>query len=188
MVLGRRTILVHPPTIKKGGICIAGHGGGWDLALLAVATAYPVTIFLKRPTGTIAKRFIEYYRTKHDIEPLYGRGTMPQAYEALQRGRLVIFIQDQRLNDGIHTTFFGKACKTSAAFAVMAWRTKAPLYGIWQWKSNSEHHCQIEPLDWEIPQDLQTATHELTQKTQDFYEKKIKANPYSWLWLHRRWK
>ena len=146
IIFGKKAQLRHPQQID-GGICIGGHGGGWDIALLTVARNFPVTIFLKQPSSRFARWFIEFYRKKYDIEPLYGRATMKKAYDALKRGRLVIFVQDQRLNDGIETTFFSPTCKTSPAFATMAWRTKAPLYGIWQWKSKGKHHQLIIFLD-----------------------------------------
>ena len=188
LVFGRRTQWTFCHGLEHGGVCLAGHFAAWDIALISLAQHYPVTIFLRQPSNWLARRLISYLRSKHDIEALYGRGVMQQAYGALQRKRLVIFVQDQRHNEGIISQFFGRPCKTSAAFATMAWRSQKPLFGIYQWQEHGEHFGTVERLNWIIPEPRQQAIENLTQATQDFYQHKIKQRPYSWLWLHRRWK
>ena len=70
----------------------------------------------------------------------------------------------------------------------MAYKTKAPLFAAWQKNKGANISVCIERLDWQIPEERTTAIVSLTQKTQDYYQQKITENPYSWLWLHDRWK
>ena len=188
LAAGRRAVIEMPPELEKGGIVLAGHGGAWEIAMVSLAERLPVTVFLRRPSGRLARAAVEELRGRAGIEALYGRGVMDRAYRALGEGRVVIFVQDQRHADGIPAKFFGRSCLTSPAFGAMAWRSRAPLYGAWQWREDGKHRCRIEALGWAVPEDRDQAVRVLTQATQDFYQEQISRRPYSWLWLHRRWK
>ena len=187
-VLGTRAQISMPPELSNGGICIAGHGSAWDIALISLAEQVPITIFLRRPSGFWSARFIEYLRQTGDIEALYGRDCMEKAYRSLEAGRVIIFVQDQRHNDGIETEFFGSPCLTSAAFASMAYNTRRPIFGAWQSNIGANIHVAIQRLHWDIPSNREQAIRVLTQQTQTFYQTMITQKPYSWLWLHDRWK
>jgi lauroyl/myristoyl acyltransferase len=188
ILFGKRATFAQMPDISTGGICLAGHGSAWDIVLLTLAEKHPVTIFLKEPNNPVLAMLIRYFRKKAKIEALYGRNCMDKAYQALDNGRLVLFVQDQRHNDGIDCQFFGQPCKTSAAFASMLHRSQAPLFGMWQVNQGSQVEVTVEKLEWNIPESKETAITELTQKSQDFYQQMIANKPYSWLWLHDRWK
>ena len=125
------------------------------------------------------------WRRKAGITALFGRNILYESLKAIDNDEWLAFVQDQRLNDGINTLFFGRRAKTSAGFATAVInRPHVPIYGIWQ----NGRRIEIEELKWPIPNDKQTAIKTLTQASQDFYEQKIKAQPELWLWLHRRWK
>ena len=188
LAMGWRASVHLPEGIEKGGIVLAGHSSAWDIALLSLADQVPVTIFLRRPSNRILAKFIAHHRNRSNIEGLFGRNCMARAYEALGEGRLVVFVQDQRHNDGITTSFFGRPCQTSAAFASMLYRQKGPVFGMWQHNEGSRIHVDVRPLRLEIPNDRQQAITVLTQQSQNFYADKISEKPHSWLWLHDRWK
>ena len=81
-----------------------------------------------------------------EIDGLYGRGTYVQAERALSSGRLVVFVMDQRHNDGIRTQFLGRSCLTSAAFGRMLQHHQPRLYGAWQWLEDDTVHAEISAL------------------------------------------
>jgi len=188
LFFGKRAHLALPEDIKGGGICLAGHGSAWDIALLSLAENVPVTIFLRKPSNRLLAKWITSQRARAGIEALYGRNCMNRAYKSLEAGRLVVFVQDQRHNDGINSLFFNRPCLSSAAFASMLHRTRAPLFGAWQRNDGSAIAITLERLNWTIPEDREAAIPLLTQQSQYFYEEKISINPASWLWLHDRWK
>ncbi len=186
---GRRAELRDWEMLRGGGLVLAGHGGAWDLCLVSVAAAVPITVFVRTPTNRLAARLLERARQGVDLELLPPRGSMEAAYRALDRGRVVVFVQDQRHNAGLAVPFFGRPALTSPAFGAMAWRTRAPLFGAWQGREpDGQHWLQIERLPWEIPADRDEAIQTLTARSQAFYAEKIRLRPYSWLWLHDRWK
>lgn len=188
LVRGKRGRVQDIELLAQGGIFLVGHCSAWDLALVSVAEQVPVTIFVKTPSNRLVAWIIERLRRRTGMELLGPDGSMEAAYDALARGRVVTFTQDQRRNRGLAVPFFGRPALTSAAFASMAWRTRAPLYGGWQWVRDGRYEARIVRLDWPIPEDREQAIRELTARSQRFYEATIRSAPWSWLWLHDRWK
>ena len=45
LAMGRRAVVHGAEQIQNGGICLAGHGGAWDLGLISAAEKIPTTIF-----------------------------------------------------------------------------------------------------------------------------------------------
>lgn len=190
LLRGRRAELRGAELLREGGLVLAGHGGAWDLCLISVAAQVPITVFVRTPTNPLAARLLARLRARAgDLELLPPRGSQQAAYSALARGRVVVFVQDQRHNAGISVPFFGRPALTSPAFAAMAWRSRAPLFGAWQGREpDGRHWLQIERLPWAIPEDRDEAVRTLTESSQRHYEQKIRQRPWSWLWLHDRWK
>ena len=189
LLLGRPVTLEGMDLVQQGGLCLAGHGGAWDLALCAAAKQVPATIFVKLPTNRLAAWWITRMRQKSNIELLSPTGSAFSAFRALRKGRLVVFVLDQRFNDGIAVPFFGRQARTSRGFALMLLRTRAPVFGAWQWRDNQgRHRLAVEALSPDIPDDVDEATLALTAWSQAWTEQKIRTAPHSWLWLHDRWK
>ena len=189
LALGRPVHLAHMDLVQQGGICLAGHGAAWDLALCAAAKAVPATIFVKLPSSRLAAWWITRMRERSNIELLAPTGSTFAAFRALRKGRLVVFVMDQRFNDGIRVPLFGRPARTSRGFALMLHRTKAPVFGAWQWRDErGNHRLAIEALHPEIPADPEEAIPSLTAWSQAWTERMIRTAPHSWLWLHDRWK
>lgn len=188
LALGSRARVEGAELLARGGLVVCGHGASWDMTLVSTGERAPVTIFVKPPSNRWLAAWIERRRRAGGVELLPPGGSMKDAYAALERGRAVYFVQDQRLNRGIAVPFFGRPALTSPAFAAMAWRTRAPMFGLWQWVEGGQHRCKVVALDWPVPEDRDQAIAELTARTQRFYEESIRTAPHAWLWLHDRWK
>jgi KDO2-lipid IV(A) lauroyltransferase len=174
--------------VQAGGICLAGHGGAWDLGLCAAAKEVPTTIFVKPPANRLAAWWITRVRRQSQMELLPPKGSALKALRALKRGRLLVFVQDQRENSGIQVDFFGRPARTSRGLGTLLVHTGAPVFGAWQWRDERGHHLKVERIDFEYEADPKRAIPAITQATQDWYEQKIRERPHSWLWLHNRWR
>ncbi len=189
ILMGRRATVHGAELVQGGGICLAGHLGAWDLCLLSAAQAAPLTIFVKTPSNPVAAWWIERLRRRAGLELLGPTDSALAALRALRRGRLVVFVQDQRQNDGIEVPFFNRGALTSSGFGALAAATKAPLFGASQWRDDrGHHHIRVERIHPPIPEDTSEAVLALTAFSQSFYEEKIRERPHSWLWLHNRWR
>ncbi|MFT5679368.1 MAG: KDO2-lipid IV(A) lauroyltransferase [Myxococcota bacterium] len=189
LALGRRAVVVNPELAEGGGLCLAGHFGAWDIMLVSLALKVPVTAFIKVPSSRLAAWVLARLRAQAtDLELLTASDSPRRAYDALKAGRLVLLVQDQRLNSGRAVPFFGHPAKTSPGFGAMAWQTGAPLLGVYQWREGGQHYVKLERLVAEIPEKRGEAIAALTAESQRFYEEKIRLRPWSWLWLHDRWR
>ncbi|MES2637931.1 MAG: lysophospholipid acyltransferase family protein [Myxococcota bacterium] len=180
--------------LPPGALVLGGHGGSWDVALLAWADTFPLAIFLRTPSDRWTRQFLAEHRARHDLVALETGATMDDAYAALEGGRAVFFVQDQRHAKGIPSPFFGRPARTSAGIAAAFAKTGRPIWAAWQHRVGvGRHHLCIAPL--EIPPHLsphksdRTADIQaLTDATNAWYEARIREYPHGWLWLHRRWR
>jgi lauroyl/myristoyl acyltransferase len=189
LLRGVRARVEGAELLQGGVICLAGHFSAWDIGLTTAAMTVPTTATLREPANRLPLWVIRRVRSKVDLVTLPPKGSMAAAYDALERGRMVMLVQDQRYNQGIPVPFFGATALTSPGLAAIAWRTRRPIVGMWVTREDDGGYLlRFEPLDWPIPEDRETAIAELTVRSQQFYEEGIRRKPYSWLWLHDRWK
>jgi len=189
LAMGRRAVVTGLEQHTGGAVVLAGHFSGWDLALLSLADHVPVTIFVREPSDRVARAVVAHLREHPNLELLPPRGAMNRAYAALDEGRLVLFVQDQRHDPGIPAPFLGRQAWTSVGFAIAAWRTRAPILGMTQHRAgDGRHHVHLTPLPLPVPPERDTAVQTLTAASQRFYEDAVRARPWTWWWLHDRWR
>jgi KDO2-lipid IV(A) lauroyltransferase len=186
---GKRAEVHGAELVQEGGICLAGHLGAWDMGLISAGECVNATVFVRTPANPLVARWIERARLRTGLQLLAPSGSAMAAYRALRSGRLLVFVQDQRHNQGIPVPFFGRPALTSRGCGVLAARTGAPVFGARQWRDASgNHHISFERLPMNVSEDPETAVRELTEASQRFYEDRINLAPHSWLWLHDRWR
>ena len=61
--------------------------------------------FCQKPSNRLAAKLIADLRKKSGITALHGRGILNQGLEHLDNQGWLVFVQDQRLNDGIVAIF-----------------------------------------------------------------------------------
>lgn len=189
LALGHRATVDGLEDHSGGALVLAGHFSGWDLALLSLADHAPVTIFVREPSDRLARAIVSRLRRHPNLELLPPRGAMDRAYAALGAGRLVLFVQDQRHDAGLAVPFLGRNALTSAGFAAAAWRTRAPVLGMTQHRdARGVHRVRLHPLTLVTPEDRDSAIASLTAASQVFYETALRARPWTWWWLHDRWR
>ena len=108
----------------------------------------------------------------------------------LRAGGILAMLVDQKLNDGIEARFFGLPAMTAPAAAAFALHFRCPLIpAIARRTGPARLYLTIEPpLPLPDTDNRQADIATLTQSINDTLERWIRADPASWLWLHRRWK
>ena len=191
-LVGRRRVRWTGLEAARGGaVLFTGHLGPWDPCLVAAARIVPLTVFLKTPTSPVAAAAVRWLRRQPgvDLEPLPVTGAMDAARAALARGRLVVFVLDQRHAAGIPVPFFGRPAWTSAAFAAMVFRDRPRVFASVQWRAaDGSLHARAHRLHWSVPEERDVAVAELTARTQAWLEARVREHPGDWWWLHRRWR
>jgi KDO2-lipid IV(A) lauroyltransferase len=183
----------HLARLRDGGppgIFFSGHLGNWEL-LTATAARLGVRLtgVYRAPNNRLVDRLLQ--RLRGNVAELIPKGAAGarQALAALNRGAPLALLVDQKMNDGIAVTFFGRDAMTAPALAQHALRHDCPA-----WPARVERlggarfRLTIEPpLALPRTGDRQADTRALMEMVNRHLERWIVATPEQWLWLHRRW-
>jgi KDO2-lipid IV(A) lauroyltransferase len=109
---------------------------------------------------------------------------MRQIVENLRANRKVGILIDQKYNEGIVASFFGKPATSSTAFAQLGQKIGCPVYPQQVIRTGGAHFTVvIYPALSLLGKTLEQAT----QDANDMLEIWMRGNPDQWLWVHRRW-
>lgn len=182
---------------QHGGsvLFVSGHIGNWEMLPPAVAHhGTPFASFYRAAGNPLVDGMIRTLRNRamgSRPVPLFAKGARG-AREALAYvsagGRLGMLV-DQKMNDGVEASFFGRPAMTAPALAAMALRYRCPVIpGYVERLGPARLRIVVEPpLDLPDTGDKRKDLQTLVQMVNDRLEVWIRKNPSSWLWLHRRW-
>jgi KDO2-lipid IV(A) lauroyltransferase len=180
----------------RGGpaIFFSGHMGNWEiLPHAARAHGLPVASLYRAAQNGLVDTLIARWRRSASGEDLLlfpkGARGARQAMAHLRRGGLLAMLVDQKLNDGIEARFFGMAAMTAPAAAAFALHFRCPVIPARADRIGPARlRLVIEPpLALPHSGNRTADVLALTQGINDVLERWIRADPGSWLWLHRRW-
>lgn len=173
----------------RPGVLLAGHFGSWDNMLIALADRAPVSVFLRMPTDPWARQLVHDVRAAHGVEGFEDRGSMADACRAIESGRTVFFVQDQHYAKGMVLPFFGRPCRISPGYAAAVARGY-PAWVIYTYREGvGRHRVRVDPFP--VPPltgDKAADVRAINIAILGWYEERIRERPWSWLWLHRRWR
>ena len=180
----------------RGGpvIFFSGHIGNWEM-LPRAANRYglPVASFYRAAQNRRVDRRIIALREEAAgyAMKLFPKGATGarQAMGHLRAGGHLAMLVDQKLNDGIEARFFGLPAMTAPAAAAFALHFRCPLVPARAERIGPARLRLVveEPLALPDSGDRRADVAALTQLVSDVLERWIRADPASWLWLHRRW-
>lgn len=182
---------------QRGGpvLLVSGHIGNWEMLPPAVARhGLPFASFYRAAANPWVDALIRTLRDEamgEEKVPLFAKGAKGarEALAYVARGGRLGMLVDQKMNDGLEVTFFGKPAMTAPALAAMALRYRCPVIpGYVVRLGPARLRVVVEaPLPLPDTGDRQEDTRLLTQAINDRLESWIRQRPQSWLWLHRRW-
>ena len=107
----------------------------------------------------------------------------------LQSGGSLGLLIDQKMNDGIAVPFFGRSAMTAPALAQLALRFRVPIIPVHVVRLGPARFRMVcePPLIVSSTGDKKTDTDMILRTVNATLERWIRADPASWLWLHRRW-
>jgi KDO2-lipid IV(A) lauroyltransferase len=177
-------------TVPAGSLVLAGHFGSFDLCLVAWSDVVPLALYIRPPADPWARRLIAGIRADHGLLTLDPGTQLADGYRALEGGRSLMFVQDQRRQKGVDSPLFGQPARTAAGFAAAVLRFGRPVHAVWQWRTGvGRHQIRVEPLTLPAPTGDEAADIQaITDATNRWYEARIRERPHGWFWLHRRWR
>ena len=175
-------------------IFFSAHCGNWEMVLpIAYQLGMSVSGFYRRPSNPVMDRLILALRMAA-LGPgvaMFPKGAQGarQALAHLSAGGSLGLLVDQKMNDGIAVPFFGRPAMTAPAAAQFALRFGLPLVPIRvQRLGPARVRMHVEPaLDVPLSGNRQADILALATAMNAAIERWVRAEPGSWLWLHKRW-
>jgi Kdo2-lipid IVA lauroyltransferase/acyltransferase len=172
----------------------SGHFGNWEM-ILPIAGSLGLTVagFYRAASNVPVNRLIQSLRQRGlgngiSMFPKGAQGAR-SALSHLHAGGSLGLLVDQKMNDGIAVPFFGRDAMTAPALAQFALRFGIPIVPV--------HVVRLGPARFRMVCEGPLAVAATGDKNADIFaislavnavlEGWIRADPASWLWLHRRW-
>ena len=170
----------------RPSILVSGHFGNYDVVRAGVIARGFEVGGIYRPMNI--QQFNEIYVESISKvgTPLFSRGRrgMAEMMRFLKGGGTLAVLIDQRLNNGVPLTFFGRTAFTALSFAELALKydaTVVPCYGIRQPDGLTFRAVLEAPVPHTTPE-------EMTQALNDSLEAQVRQHMGQWFWIHNRWK
>jgi KDO2-lipid IV(A) lauroyltransferase len=173
-------------------ILACSHTGNWEAAAFAAAGLAPLACVVKPISNRAIDAFCTRTRERMGLRLLSPRGAIRAASRALAEGHAVAMMIDQVPADarhGVWTPFLGAPALVDRAPFALAARTGASVL-VTCARRDAEGITRVDVVGTLAPPSsgrpawIDAATRESTALLAAF----VRANPSSWLWLHRRWK
>ena len=183
--------------LEKGGpaIFFSAHLANWEVIAPAVdARGIHMAGFYRAPSNRRSDAIIRGLRRearRGSHVPMFAKGAVGGrgAMAHLAAGGFLGMMMDQKMNDGIAVDFFGRAAMTAPALARYALRFACPVIPIHVERLGPARFrivCEA-PLAAPASDDRTEYVREMTRAVNRTMETWIRAEPKSWLWVHRRW-
>lgn len=183
--------------VQQGGpvLFVSGHIGNWEMLPPAVARhGAPFASFYRAAGNPLVDALLRSLRSRAmgpTPVPLFAKGAKGArgALAYVSGGGRLGMLVDQKMNDGVEASLFGRPTMTAPALAAMALRYRCPVIpGYVERLGPARLRIVVEPpLTLPDTGDRRKDLHLLVQMINDRLEGWIRKNPSSWLWLHRRW-
>ena len=187
----------HVEALRRNGtqaLFFSGHFGNWEMVLpIAGSLGLTVSGFYRAASNKTVDAIIQSMRQRALVPgvSMFAKGAAGAraALSHLQRGGSLGLLVDQKMNDGIAVPFFGRDAMTAPALAQFALRFGAPIIPVHVVRIGPARFRMIcdEPMSVIPTGDRATDTGAITRAMNARLEDWIRADPSSWLWLHRRW-
>ena len=174
---------------KKGTIAVTGHFANWEMMGVAGLRGINCMVTGKRLKPDWLNARVVAARLSIFVRTASGRRIMPELLRWIKEGNTSTFILDQYAGPpaGVPVEFFGVKVDTQGAVGLVASRTGAPIFMVYQRRDAKGviHDVFEEAVLSEAElKDPVLATQALASRVEAW----LRANPAQWLWVHRRFK
>ena len=174
---------------KKPVVFISGHFNNFELMAMEIEKSGVNLAAIYRPLNNFFLDKIMVYLRKNFIcknQLVKGISGVRNSFKLFKKGFSLALMIDQRLSEGIKTTFFGKNASTTTLPAQFVKKFKAEIVPIYIYRSkNFKFKMKInEPLIFKENETIE----DITLKLNIWIENQITKNPNQWIWSHNRWK
>ncbi len=174
-------------------ILFSGHIGNWEImAPTLLRYGMPVDLVYRAPNNPYVDKLLARYRSLKGRLRLLpkSRGGTRQLVEAVQSGRSIGILIDQKYNEGVEVPFFGQPSMTSPAFVQLGQKYKCPVvpFRVERLQGIRFRLTFYPPLKLFDDAGSPRPVEDVIADAHRLLEGWIAERPDQWLWLHKRWK
>ena len=176
----------------RPAVLISGHFSNFEvMAAVIVDAGVTCNVTYRAANNPYVDQRIIDSRRRYGVTlfaPKGGEGAR-ELLGALNEGRSIAMLNDQRYDMGVAAPFFGRPVMTNPAAARLALRFGAPILPMSiERLQGARFRCVIHPPIEVADTGDRTADIEAgVARINVFIEERVRAHPGEWWWLHRRW-
>jgi KDO2-lipid IV(A) lauroyltransferase len=175
----------------RGGLLIGMHFGNWELSTAAGHRAgLKQHHFYRAPNNPYVDALLAELRRPMRQEGYLAKGAKGarQAAMLLKSEAHIGMLVDQKQDEGIPVTFFGRTAMTTTAPAALARRMDVPIVADRVIRlGGAKFRIIVEGLAVARTDDREADVIVTTKQISALFESWIRENPEQWFWVHRRW-
>jgi len=176
---------------EKGAVIAAGHFANWEVIAAAICKR-PVDCLItyRALNNPFIDRKLNKVRHDYGIGVLTPKGLgTRELMRALQAGRCVALMNDQKFNQGLPISFFGHDAMTAPGPSRLALKYNVPIVPITTRRTGSARFQVTvhEPFYPDQTEDHEADVKACVERITAIIEAEVRANPGQWFWQHRRW-
>jgi KDO2-lipid IV(A) lauroyltransferase len=175
----------------QGVLLVSGHFANWEVMLNAGAQTGFEGGFVNRPPNNphVARYLAAKRAARGYTEQISKVKGAKRIFALLRGGKAVLMLVDQKTNDGIAAPFFGRDAMTTPVPAALALRLGSSLLFASNHRRGGAHFAVTlhAPMTFTPSGDEERDIQDLTTAINARIEEMVRADPASWLWIHRRW-
>jgi KDO2-lipid IV(A) lauroyltransferase len=176
----------------NGGVIVSGHFANWEMlpAVMQFEGLHGGGVY-RHANNPYVNDWLVRLRGKitQAVQIPKGGAGARLIVKLMMEKKFVAMLTDQKLNDGIETTFFGLRAMTTGAPAGLATRYDDPVVPVFIERLEGAHFrvTVYDPIVAKQGAEPAAEVLRITQAINDFLEARIRERPEQWLWLHDRW-
>lgn len=175
----------------KGVLCFTGHLADWEFApRLFALSGYPLAVVGRSGNNPGLDELIRQSRAGY-ISSFIPKGSAGSRMiiQVLNQGGSVGLLVDQKMNDGIKASFFGREAMSAPGIARLALKYDCPILPVRIIRERGPRHRVIiyPPIKVHRPDAAARDVLEIINDINSTLESWIREYPEQWIWLHNRW-
>jgi Kdo2-lipid IVA lauroyltransferase/acyltransferase len=176
---------------RNGNIYFTGHLANWELGpRLFFDLGFPVSIVYRKGNNPGLGRVIQRLRSSYLVNAIpKGQSGSREIIRRLKAKERIGILVDQKMNDGIKSSFFGLEAMTAPAIARLALKYHCPVLPVRVIRLDGcNFRVNVYPaLDIKRSGDNEKDVDALIHQINTIVEEWIREYPGQWIWLHNRW-
>ena len=175
----------------KGAMFLSGHLANWEMMPAAGnLLGFDGATVVRPPNNPHVAHYLEVQRgLLGPTNQIAKHNAMRRMIAHLRAGKALYMLADQKLNEGVPVTFFGRDAMTTPAPAALALKLGARILVVSNRRlGGARFEVVIHPgPEFTRTGDDAADTLALTAAITARLEEIVRADPGQWLWIHNRW-